>query len=162
LLLHLPPPGCPVRLPHLIALDGENGDANRGQRDGDDCEEGIAAHANVRPFSGPTDFLSLSDAACDQVKARSISIFLASSVLDWRDHSIASSAYSRNCSAFVMERRPTRWRSLSKTAHPQAGRALGRLSKFAPNLERFSRPRVGLTTYRTAPTENNQCCPGLL
>ena len=43
-LLHLPPPGCPVPLPHAIALDGENGNENRGQRDGDDCEEGIAAH----------------------------------------------------------------------------------------------------------------------
>src|SRR4249919_4004005 len=39
----------PVPLPHSIALDGKNGDENRGQRDGDDCEEGIAAHASVRP-----------------------------------------------------------------------------------------------------------------
>ena len=51
-LLHLPPPGCPVPLPHSIALDGENGDENRGQRDGDDCEDGIAAHASVRPVAG--------------------------------------------------------------------------------------------------------------
>ena len=70
LLLHLPPPGFPVPLPHSIALDGENGDENRGQRDGDDCEEGIAAHASVRPFRGPTDFISLNDAACLQVRAR--------------------------------------------------------------------------------------------
>ena len=48
-LLHLPPAGCPVPLPHSIALDGENGDENRGQRDGDNCEDGIAAHASVRP-----------------------------------------------------------------------------------------------------------------
>jgi hypothetical protein len=96
LLLHLPPPGFPVPLPHSIALDGENGDENRGQRDGDDCEEGIAAHASVRPFSGPTDFISLNDAACLQVRARSMSVFFASSVLAWRDHRIASSAYSRN------------------------------------------------------------------
>jgi hypothetical protein len=56
-------------------------------------------------LSGPTDFLSLNDAAFAQVKARSISTFFSSSVLDWLDHCIASSsAYSRNYSAFVMER----------------------------------------------------------
>jgi hypothetical protein len=29
-----------------LDLDGENGDENRAQRDGDDCENGIAAHAS--------------------------------------------------------------------------------------------------------------------
>lgn len=53
---------------------------------------------------GQTDFLSLRDAAFVQVRARSISTFFASSVRDRRAHCIASSAYSRNCSAFVMER----------------------------------------------------------
>jgi hypothetical protein len=48
--LHLPPLGCPVPLPHSIALNGEDGDEDRGQRDGDDWEDGIAAHANVRPL----------------------------------------------------------------------------------------------------------------
>src|SRR3954470_16605345 len=53
---------------------------------------------------GATDFLSANAAACFQVRARSVSTFFAFSVLDWRDNCIASSAFSRNCSAFVMER----------------------------------------------------------
>jgi hypothetical protein len=77
---------------------------------------------------GQTDFRSLSDAACVQVRARSMSIFFAPSVLDWRDQRIASSAYSRNCSAFDIcalrferpragESLPVGRGSLSKTAH---------------------------------------------
>src|SRR3954466_7124971 len=53
---------------------------------------------------GATDFLSANAAACFQVRARSVSTFFGFSVLDWRDNCIASSAFSRNCSAFVMER----------------------------------------------------------
>ena len=78
-------------------------------------------------LSGPTKVRSLISAACIHVNARPSSICLAASVLVLRDHCIASSAYSRNCSAFdicaLRSERPC-WEylpnvsgSLSKTAH---------------------------------------------
>jgi hypothetical protein len=56
----------------------------------------------VSPLMGPTDF-SLNAAACVQVTARPSSAFFSSSVLEWLDQRNASSAYSRNSSAFIIE-----------------------------------------------------------